>query len=125
MSTSQFRPPRNGTPEQFAAHARHKVERQIVFRLIDELLDHGYSLRVFDGREYKTGVLRNKQTIRLALFKPSFEYLHVYRPNEIIPYGFIELVYGRNGHDVMEDWATCLEEDLPVTFALVAKLSGA
>jgi hypothetical protein len=96
---------------------RIAVERRIVVSLVDELLKQGFTLTVDDGgEEMAVENCAVRKTILEALGNTDQDQLGVVRNGSLI--GWIMLVYGNDGWDVMCDWHTNLDQFMPKTLAL-------
>lgn len=103
---------------------RIKLEQRIVKSLISELLTQGFALSVYDGEEHHA-ITTNRQDVINAIMETDEDVLHVYESTNPLAkhLGFILLVYGNDGWDVMSDWTVALDAYIPKTLALVEKVS--
>jgi hypothetical protein len=108
----------------FSNH-KNETERQIVVRLVDSLLDAGYSVGVHDGEEHVLRPCRSRSEIFAAMSTTDEDYLIFER--EVHPgnlrlvhgtpvvdtkvCGWIRLIYG-NGCDVLSDYTTNIDESV-------------
>lgn len=100
--------------------ARATMERRIVRSLVQEFSEQGFTFLVDDGEEEircstpkaALKALVNTDEDRLGIVKPDGKEL-----------GWILLIYGNDGWDVMGDYHCVLESYMPKTLALVNTLS--
>jgi len=106
------------SPEQVQA-----AERQIVEAVVDRALHLGYSLTVWNGGEEPTlDVNVDRTQILEAMFEAAEERLILREANGDY-LGFVRLVYGANGYDVVADYSFNLEPAfLPPIHALEARI---
>lgn len=100
--------------------SRISIERRIVTSLVDEFLAQGFTLIVDDGEEHTPAA--TKAAAMDALLNTDEDQLGIV-DKEGDTIGWIKLVYGNDGWDVMSDWHTNLDEFMPKTLALVDTLS--
>ena len=91
-----------------AVKARQRVEQTIALTAAQVLLDAGFSLGVNDGEEITIHHSRNIEDIKDALFTTDEDYLYVYRAKgdrkDTRPDGWVRLVYGNDGWDVISNY---------------------
>ena len=96
------------TGDSAAVKARQRVEQTIALTAAQVLLDAGFSLGVNDGEEITIHHSRNIEDIKDALFTTDEDYLYVYRAKgdckDTRPDGWVRLVYGNYGWDVISDY---------------------
>jgi len=78
------------------------VERRIAARLVDDALEGGYEVTVFDGECTALSRSREREDILGAMFSTESDRL-VFRKDGKRR-GTVDLVYG-NGRDVLSDWS--------------------
>lgn len=88
---------------------RIHVERAIVRAFVDAVLkaDDAYTLRVHDGEDFATDKTRDPDAIVQAIMSTDEDRLYVYNAERRI--GFLYLVYGNSGWDVMADYTATPE----------------
>lgn len=90
---------------------RQIVEKEIVTAVVAALLKAGFILAVDngdnDGREYEI-VSDDAVRIMNAMFQTDEEYLYAMKDHA--PVGWVYLVYGNDGWDVLSDYTTNLEK---------------
>lgn len=89
---------------------RQRVEREIASAFIDEALSKGYSLNLNNGgdeHELKSPT-KDKGLLLDAMFATDEEHILVYKGDE--RFGWVFLVYGNGGWDVISDYTTNLED---------------
>lgn len=105
---------------------RINIERRIVTSLVDEFLFQGFALSVDDGDGVENLAVKNssnRKQILEALGNTDEDQLGVIKLGTGC-IGWIKLIYGNDGWDVMSDWHTNLDQYMPKTLALVDKLSS-
>lgn len=100
---------------------RQAIERQIVERLIDDALAEGYTLDVYDGEETTVAESDDREAILAAMFSVDEERLYYRREGKRV--GYVFLVYGNDGHDVISDSTTNLERVMAGAEALAESLA--
>ena len=96
---------------------RRMVEREVVTAAVKGLLAAGYRVSVDYERGSDTVVTSLKEPeIIAALFACDEEWLLVTRDGEVKPCGWVYLVYGNDGWDVISDYTTNLETALSNAF---------
>jgi len=89
---------------------RQYVERQIIRALIDAALFASFLITVHNGEETVLIKSRDADAIMKEMFTTDDEMLYFYKseaPKET--FGWIKLVYGNSGPDVISDYTTNLE----------------
>ena len=100
------------TGDTGAVKARQRVEQTIALTAAQVLLDAGFSLGVEDGEEVTLQFSRDIEAVKKALFTTDEDYLYVYhagrnpRALEKRPDGWVRLVYGNDGWDVISDYSS-------------------
>lgn len=97
-----------------ALRNRMEIERAICGRLVLALLAAGYALRADQEGEWGGPRSEDAREIAGQLFACDMEDIFVYRPSGDSPTGWfrcgwVQLVYGNDGHDVISDYTTNLE----------------
>ncbi len=90
--------------------AENLVERMIAKRLIQELLAADFLLSVNDGEETVLKRSADKLAIFEAMFSTDEDYLIVSKDGKKI--GWIKMIYGNDGFDVISDYTMNLESVL-------------
>lgn len=101
--------------------SRAAIERAIVRSLLEEFHEQGFTFLVDDGGEERIAC-RTKTEALDALINTDDDQLGIVN-DKGQTIGWIRLVYGNDGWDVMADWHVGLEVYMPKTLALVEKLS--
>lgn len=101
---------------------RIDVERKIATKLVKALLDAGYALATDEGEHHfygESNPTRDHQTVLDALMTTDEEHLGVFDAEEATgqlrvarPFGWVYLVYGNDGWDVISDYTVNLEDVL-------------
>jgi len=90
---------------------RQKIESRIASRAVSALLAAGYWLAVCQGDEDEQPASRYKRDIMKLLGECDEDRIIVYSPAKG-PVGWVHLVYGNAGWDVISDYTTNLEPQL-------------
>jgi hypothetical protein len=102
---------------------RQKVEQRIASALVSSLLGRGYSLAVAQGGEDEGLATTSKRRILALLGECDKDYLFVYAPAPShIRTGWVHLVYGNDGNDVIADYTCNLEPDIAPVSAFAETL---
>ena len=88
---------------------RQRIERAIVGRAVRDALRAGYSLSVNDGEAFAILRSRNRAAIMRALFSVDEERLYIHAGDTGRRVGWVYLVYGNDGPDVIADYTGNLE----------------
>lgn len=88
---------------------RIKLEVRIVKKVIDAVLAAGHAISVYDGEEWAIKRSTNKSDILNACFSTDDDQFRI-RDKEGNYVGWIHFVYGNDGHDVISDYSTDIEE---------------
>jgi hypothetical protein len=112
----------NLTPEELVVHNRQVIERRIVFKVITDLVEEGFVLRVHDGEDWATEKSTDVKYLKAAMFATDEEDLYVYLPDGTYR-GVVNFVYGNDGHDVIADNSTSLEADLAAVTAMADRIA--
>jgi hypothetical protein len=94
---------------------RAYIELQIVNKLIEAAKDARYTLKVWDGYE-EEGI--TNYDVRTAIFDLDLARIEVYDGDKYL--GTIALVLGNDGHDIVSDYHTSLENFLVPVNALAS-----
>lgn len=100
---------------------RQRVERIIVRKIIAVAFANGYRLGVHDGEELVLKDSDNRKDILGAMFSVDEEHMLFYKDG--VKCGWVYMIYGNSGWDVVSDHSTNLEEVLLPVFALADKYS--
>lgn len=93
-----------------SAAPRRYVERLIARRLIADLLRANYSISVNDGEETTVARSVHAQRIFAAMCTTDEDSLIIYRTvSRTERFGWIKIVYGNDGVDMISDYTTNLE----------------
>ena len=117
--------PEKLTPETISdagVRARIEIERKIVTRLIDDLLAAGCELRVYDESEYEPWTRIRAEVID-DVMNADEDVLHVRRASDGLS-GWVHLVYGNEGWDVVSDYTTNVMALLAGVNAYAENLEG-
>jgi hypothetical protein len=117
--------PKKLTPETIpdaGVRARIGIERKIVLRLIDDLLAAGCELSVYDGEEQYPWTTDRAAVID-AIMNTDEDALNVRRLSDGLS-GWVHLVYGNDGWDVICDYTLNIEPLLAGVNAYAETLEG-
>lgn len=100
-----------------------KIEQRVIDQLLDEMLAAGFAISVDygDDDEYEVSQSTDKAEILKALWACDEEILH-YRGKDPLS-GWIRLIYGEDGYDVMQDYTVNLDAFIPKTLKLIDDIS--
>jgi len=114
---------------------RQKIERRVVSQLVTDLLDAGFVLSVCQGdnRDEPRAPTTDKKKIMLQLGECDEDRIFCYKADNTPSVGtsdrtqavdgWVYLVYGNDGWDVISDYTGNLEKHMTKTNALVERLS--
>ena len=94
---------------------RIAVEQFIAQKLCETLIIAGYALTVNDGEDDVVVKSCDAWTCVKAMFSTDEDTIFAYKKNEdgnFINKGFVKLIYGNDGHDVINDYSLALEHDI-------------
>jgi hypothetical protein len=102
------------------------IERRIVRKVVESAIAQGYALTVNDGEGIPIKRSTNKQAILASMFSVDEEHLIVRHAETGERIGYIYLVYGNDGHDVICDYTTSprMEEILKDANTLADRLAS-
>lgn len=112
---------------------RVRIEKRIIRKLIADLLQAGYRLSVFDGEEetpkHSEWGTTDARILLKAVYETDEDYIYVYHQpsaNGLLPQsaGWVRLVYGNSGWDVICDYTVNLETALAGVNALASQIEG-
>ena len=107
---------------------RRKIESKIVRRVIRSLLKQGLFLNVYNGGEGHELPKPSKKFTEIvkALFATDDEYLMVARSDADNgqAYGYVRLIYGNDGWDVIADYSSNLEKYMGEINAYVDEIAA-
>jgi hypothetical protein len=101
---------------------RIAIERRIAKAVAKDLIAAGFQVTVNDGEEDVLERSTNVLAILGAMFSTDWDYLRVYLPGKRPVQGYVHIVYGNDGYDVVSDYTTNLEDVLKASTALADKL---
>jgi pyoverdine/dityrosine biosynthesis protein Dit1 len=87
--------------------ARQRVERMVCRRFILDAVHAGYAISVDDGEEVVLHNSTNVREILSKMFSVDDERLYVMKDGK--RFGWVRLIYGNDGWDVISDYSTNLE----------------
>jgi hypothetical protein len=99
------------TAAQRAVAKRHAIEKRIARRLVQTLLKAGYLVSVYDGGAFPVKRSNKLTEILAGMFSTDIDTLKLRlasAPDAVA--GFVQLVYGNDGYDVISDYSTSLDE---------------
>jgi hypothetical protein len=88
---------------------RQLVEKEIVTEVAASLLRAGFYISVDNGDEEPTPATHNLGRILEALFLTDEDYLIVYTHDNLTRKGWVRLIYGNDGWDVINDYSVSLD----------------
>lgn len=89
-------------------HQRITIEGRVVGHLIDHALATGHAVSVNDGEETTVHRSSKRSEILGACFTTDEDYLILHRPSDgpTERFGYVYLVYGNSGFDVISDYGS-------------------
>jgi hypothetical protein len=88
---------------------RRRIERRIVRRIVTDALAAGYLISVHDGEEIALDRSTDARAIMASLFTTDEDTLLLARPGDPLG-GWVRLIYGNDGWDVVNDYTTNLDD---------------
>lgn len=89
---------------------RIDIERKICRRAIRELRKAGYTLRIHSGDDWETTTAAPENKLMRAMFNLDEAWLIAFKDGRQC--GWVRLVFGNDGWDVISDYSMNLEEAL-------------
>lgn len=87
--------------------ARQDMERRIVSKIIDVVLDNDYTISIDSGDDIAICQSSDKEDILAAMFSTDEDKILLYKDGK--SKGYIWLIYGNSGWDVIHDYSSSLE----------------
>lgn len=81
---------------------RQRIERKIIRRIVVDAILHGYAVSVSNGEELVQGYTRDVQAVMRAIMTTDDDTLFFHRGGDR---GWVRLVYGNDGTDVIQDYS--------------------
>lgn len=103
---------------------RIEVEGKIARRIVRDMLAAGYSVSVHDSCEVTVRKSRDEAEIMAALFTADDDRLYAHGQDGAV-IGWVWLVYGNSGWDVVCDYSTSLDELMRPVLDYAETLDGA
>jgi hypothetical protein len=103
--------------------ARQKIERRIVKTAVKALIEAGFTVSVNDGEEIVLTDSIDAKAIEAAMFSTDQDQLHVTRTSDGLR-GWVLLIYGNDGHDVIADNTVNIEDVLKPATELADKIAS-
>lgn len=88
---------------------RIEVEKKIISALVKQSIEAGYLITVHNGEEDTIEHSISHDDIMKSIMTTDEEWLYMYKPGEKNYFGWVYLVYGNDGWDVISDYTTNLE----------------
>lgn len=103
-------------------HKRVEIEKRIYSRIVKDALAQGFNVSVYDGEEYALEHSVKYTAIMKAGFSTDEDALVIYKDDKRV--GFVSLIYGNCGYDVIHDYTAndTIENLLAGANALADKL---
>lgn len=102
-----------------------EIERQVLVPLVEDILAAGYAIAVWDGDNFAIKASRDEETIFAAMASTDEDRLYLYEPGKDgARLGWIYLVYGNSGWDVVSDYTTNIPESVFARSNAVAERFG-
>lgn len=87
-------------------HQRITIEGRVVGKLVDHALATGHTVSVQDGEDVVLTRSTNRAAILAACFSTDEDRLFFYAGNAPQRFGYVYLVYGNSGFDVISDYGS-------------------
>ena len=97
------------------------IEKEIVEKAACCLIEAGYLVEVFDGEEVAQPATTDMEQIKAALYTTDEDYLRAV-DGKGKRVGWVRMIYGNDGWDVISDYTTNLEDVLQEATALSERL---
>jgi hypothetical protein len=101
---------------------RQEMERAIAQRIIADAIAAGFSLDVLDGEDYPLKNSTDPEAIINAMFSTDDDRLYFNKDGQSV--GWVHLLYGENGWDVVSDHTANLDDVLRGAEVLADLLEG-
>jgi len=101
-----------------AVKARQDLERRITDEVVKALIGRDFVIRVYDGEDWACKRTTDPELIQRSIMATDEDYLILFKANEKERFGFVYLVYGNSGHDVVSDFSDVLG---PIIDPIIAK----
>lgn len=82
---------------------RQAIERRIIERLVTDAIAAGFAVSVDDGGETTVKRSRDLAEIMAAVMTTDEDHLHIHRQDSRYAFGWVRLIYGNDGWDVIAD----------------------
>lgn len=103
---------------------RIETEGKVARKAVDALLAAGFTVGVNDGEETVLKHSTSVNDIMGALFSTDWDYLYAYDAETKKRVGWVHLVYGNDGTDLVSDHTTNLEQTLAPVSAYCEELEA-
>ena len=104
---------------------RIAVEKQIAFAIIDSLVSAGFLVEINDGEGIVVEPTKNEEVLKGGLHTTDEDLLVAYRVDAIGSLkrmGWVQLIYGNLGWDIIADNTTTMEQFLEPAVELSFKI---
>ena len=92
------------------AQERLLIEKHLATLIVKEARAHGWTVSVHDGEEYTLEKADDEESILDEMFSTDEDALHFFDPTRRNrSMGWIQLIYGNEGHDVVHDYSGNLD----------------
>lgn len=103
-------------------HHTSRIETRIVSSLIGEFLVAGLKISVDDGESPESTPSSDRTEIENLLMETDEDRVHVWEGDGQTHIGWVHLVYGNDGFDVISDYTLSVEKLMTKTAALAQSL---
>lgn len=108
--------------------ARQRIERRIIRQAVKDALVRGYAISVDNGECIEVSRSRSLKAVMDAIMATDEDFLLIHSFDEELgrygpSIGWVRLIYGNDGWDVVNDYTTNLEPMMEAANALAEKLS--
>jgi hypothetical protein len=101
---------------------RQTIERRIIRRIVTDAIGAGHFVSVHDGEETTVARSRDVRAIMAAIMTTDDDVLLFSASPTEKAFGWVRLIYGNSGYDVVNDYTTNLEPIMAGATALADKL---
>lgn len=99
------------------------IEKRILRSILLSLTREGFNLRIHDGGGWASELSNDVKYLTSNCMSTDEDIICVYRPNQPpnTRHGWVHLVYGNDGFDVINDYAVIIEDELKAAFAVAKR----
>ncbi len=106
---------------EMTVKTRQSIEKRIVRQFVKDAILAGYKIAIDNGGdEFEAPPSAEIKELNKLMFATDEEHLFVFQDDKQI--GWVQMVYGNSGYDVITDYTTNLEKLLTNANALASRL---